>query len=376
MEPIARAKQVRLSIIVAALFVTAATSTIATGLLSVLVAVACVLVALVCVAQLWATNETVEETVEAPAVEAEHPALALTIEALDIFQRHVQFCIGHGTEATNDLSTQLANLVAQLRENITSGTGQDSQQHIVVTIEACKERLRNALTELSESQTKRESMLEELSTLDQYTSELNAMANQVVGIADQTNLLALNASIEAARAGEMGRGFAVVADEVRDLAMRARSTATQMTDKVQGVNTAVTKTNQTVAKASSEEQQLIDHVEETMDNIIHKFKGVVDELSASQQKMEQDAQEVSISIEQMMVDLQFQDRVAQVLSQVVESQQSLSNLIDQKPLGEWQAFNPSQWLEQMKHKYTMVEQHATHNGNRVHKPVAEEITFF
>lgn len=376
MERIARARHIQLSIIVVASFIAAASAFIATGLLATIALAACVIATLVCVAQLWTPSQPPAAPVEEAAEDAEHPALALTVEALDIFQRHVQFCVGHGTEATNDLSTQFANLVAQLRNSITSGTGQDSQQHIVVTIEACKERLRNALTELSESQTKRESMLEELSTLDQYTSELNTMANQVVGIADQTNLLALNASIEAARAGEMGRGFAVVADEVRDLAMRARSTATQMTEKVQGVNTAVTKTNQTVAKASSEEQQLIDHVEETMDNIIQKFKGVVDELSASQQKMEQDAQEVSLSIEQMMVDLQFQDRVAQVLSQVAESQQSLSKLIDQKSVSEWQQFNQSQWLEQMKHKYTMVEQHATHDGNRVQKPVAEEITFF
>ncbi|MED5501517.1 MAG: methyl-accepting chemotaxis protein, partial [Pseudomonadota bacterium] len=61
---------------------------------------------------------------------------------------------------------------------------------------------------------------QQLDTLAQRSTDINAVIESIREIAEQTNLLALNAAIEAARAGEHGRGFAVVSHEVRQLSIR------------------------------------------------------------------------------------------------------------------------------------------------------------
>lgn len=113
---------------------------------------------------------------------------------------------------------------------------------------------------------------QEMTSLEETSTQIKEIIGIVKSIADQTNLLALNASIEAARAGEHGLGFAVVADEVRKLAEQTGNSVTNVTDLVNQTNEQVMHS----ATSIKEVQDFLTDVREQMKNTEIAF-GKIDE---------------------------------------------------------------------------------------------------
>lgn len=100
-------------------------------------------------------------------------------------------------------------------------------------------------------------------------SEINKLAEAIMGITSQTNLLALNASIEAARAGEAGRGFAVVADEIQNLAEQSKATV----ENIQKLTGEVTVA---VENLSTDAEKLLNFVAVDISANFHSFLTIAD----------------------------------------------------------------------------------------------------
>ena len=115
-----------------------------------------------------------------------------------------------------DIASQLKQYSGELHASMDELVGTIGQQNTVSV---------QAGTTVEGLSSQAQSAVEGARALAGSSLRIQSIVQVIQQIAGQTNLLALNAAIEAARVGDLGRGFAVVADEVRKLAEITRKNA-------------------------------------------------------------------------------------------------------------------------------------------------------
>lgn len=157
--------------------------------------------------------------------------------------------------------------------------------------------------------------------------KVKGMLGEIEGISKQTNLLALNAAIEAARAGEAGRGFAVVADEVRDLSGRTNHFSQQIRSMLGNMEVSVEAAEGAINRMAAQDMTFAltskDGVEKAMFGIEDMNRRTGETVS----ELNQIADQVSQSVNQAILSLQFQDMVSQLLNHVTARLNVLAELV-------------------------------------------------
>lgn len=128
-------------------------------------------------------------------------------------------------------------------------------------VETGTEQMTALETQVEQSKTANEEVLEKMQELGTYTGQMNTITETISSITNSTVMLALNASIEAARAGEAGKGFAVVASQISDLASQTQKATSNITSLIENINkelkhvadavNVVTKSNEANAESTS-----------------------------------------------------------------------------------------------------------------------------
>ena len=237
------------------------------------------------------------------------------------------------------------------------------------------------VSSLRDAMQQKETMLAEIHGLLHFITKLEKMAIDVAGIADQTNLLALNAAIEAARAGEAGRGFAVVADEVRKLSTLSKDTGKQISETVKVISAAISAAVKTSEQTTAEEAKALISSEAAIGNVLGNFRQITDGLSESSGILRSESDGIKNEVAMSLVQLQFQDRVSQILSHVRDNIGSLPAYLEKSHAefnqsGRLEAVAAGQLLKEIESTYAMTEEYSNHGGNTQHAPQNTEISFF
>jgi len=251
-----------------------------------------------------------------------------------------------------------------------------------VAIFAKSEQDLGALIEVQQSAMKNmDGMLSKVQGLDRFVAELQDMAFDVARIAQQTNLLALNAAIEAARAGELGRGFAVVAKEFRMLSNQSGETGRKIAEKVKIISAAIVDTCTVVRESVVAEDNSLASVHTTVDRVMADFRGVTEAFRRSSNLLQDESSSIQQEINQALVQLQFQDRVSQIMTQVNKNIDRLPEVMQEHldSYAQTRVLTPmdsQELLAELKKTYVMADQHVIHEGGKLEQKNTTDISFF
>lgn len=299
--------------------------------------------------------------------------------ALPILARQIESGRKQSEEAIISLSSRFQALIERLEatveaaSRVTSGDGETGSGG---TIRSSETDLHSVLDALRVAAKRRDAVTSAIGGLDEHAAALHGMATEVGAIASQTNLLALNAAIEAARAGEQGRGFAVVADEVRKLSAQSSDTGHRMVENVKLISNALSGVSEAVVQAGAEEGEALTSAESAIGDVLQRFQAYSVQMQELGSEVENETGGIREEVTQMLVSLQFQDRVSQILAHARDSLESLTTEIEQMQGSVGEHERIVRWLDEIERQYTTEEQKMNHRGKTEGVAGGGDVTFF
>ena len=309
-----------------------------------------------------------------------------TAEVVPIWKAHIDTSREQMETAINALSDQFAGIVDKIDVTIQATSletdGLASGENSLAAVFGRNEAQLGALVAVQNDATARmEAMVTKVQGMDRFIVELQDMATDVDRIAQQTNLLALNAAIEAARAGDMGRGFAVVAKEFRMLSNQSGETGRRIAEKVAVISTAILETSDLVKGSVSQEENSLTVSQATIAKVLADFKTVIEVFQHSSEVLKDESMGIQQEINQALVAFQFQDRVSQILTQVIKNMELMPAVLSESQqtytdTGALQVADAQRVLSELQKTYVMADQHVVHQGGKVAQQAASDISFF
>ena len=124
-------------------------------------------------------------------------------------------------------------------------------------------------------------------------------------------------------------------------------------------------------KNVQQDRESVARSNETIEKVMSRFKGVTTSLTASSMSMQKTGENIRGEISDMLVSLQFQDRVTQILEHVMQQMGRLEATIGGQDPADLES-----WLSAMEASYTTNEERVTHGAADDTASANSSITFF
>jgi methyl-accepting chemotaxis protein len=294
---------------------------------------------------------------------------------LPLWDTHVGSVKRQSADAVAQLISSFSSMVNEFDQAGFGGVGNtDASRNSDATIsllQLCKKELSPVIDSLAKMIDSKDELLTSIRELAASTADMKDMAHDVGQIAAQTNLVALNAAIEAARVGPQGRGFAVVADEVRKLSHMSADTGKRIGERVNQISVIMKQALNAADRATIQDRKVL----EVSGAVVRDVLSHVETMGDGAEQMRHHGNIIRNDVENLLVTLQFQDRISQILDVVsndINKLQHTVTQIDQEPLP-----SSEQWVEELQSTYTMKEEYHSHDGKAADSANSDtEITFF
>ena len=297
-------------------------------------------------------------------------------ETLPIWAKQIESARRQTEEAVVALSARFEGIVNRLDRALGTASSESGTKVIAQDAQEGERHLAEVIQALKLIQQSRDALAQDIRALVSHTQELRKMSSDVESIAFQTNMLALNAAIEAAHAGAAGKGFAVVANEVRALSEAARSTGKRITGTVGLISAALVEIGTKNERVASRDQQAVADSQEHIRTVLERFSERTTRLADAAQQSQRAGEAIKGEVCESLVQLQFQDRVGQILQHVIGSMQQVQALPGTAGPGGSAQEQVRHHMESMARTYTTDEQRRLHRGMDAQVIEPQDVTFF
>jgi methyl-accepting chemotaxis protein len=300
-----------------------------------------------------------EPVLAAPApasvVAVSAPLADLLREVLPVWQGNVQLARAQTQSAIDSLTARFVGIHERL------GGALDPARHgtngeILQTVQHAAEQLGAIATALEGMLASRQVLVTKFDSLMAANDEIRRLAQQNEQLAGQTGVTDLLSDEQSWQ--ELAERSA---ENSRQIAARAKSARQQIMAAIGATGDATAST-----------EGIAENSRAVIDQIIADFRHSAMKLTTTMEALEDEGREVDREVCDILVHLQFQDRISQILDHV---QQDILRL--RSAAAEAQALpSPQQWLADLEKTYTTQEQRQMHAGQQGHPAPPSQVDFF